>query len=99
MVCNVSPHDWVSGGLSGNKERGNFPLLECLAVLHPTVLSEPRWMEAPPMNYPRFDATIHTLDNFNMVLGSGEFAAEILGGEGVGGWTEVASARLPNDNL
>ena len=61
--------------------------------------AEKRWMEAPPMIYPRFYATIHTFDRFNLVLGGGESAVEILNGQGMGGWTEVASARLPNDGL
>ena len=64
--------------------------------------SEDRWIEAPPMNFPRFDATIHTFESglpaqpgFNLVLGGGESAVEILPGGGAGGWTEVEAARLP----
>merc|ERR1711973_543065 len=63
--------------------------------------NENRWFEASPMNFGRFDATIHTFTRgkggFNLVLGGGESAVETVG---VGGsWTEVASARLPNDGL
>ena len=54
------------------------------------------------MNFPRFDATIHTFESglpaqpgFNLVLGGGESAVEILPGGGAGGWTEVEGARLP----
>jgi len=61
--------------------------------------AEDRWIDAPPMNYARSDANIHTFDAFNLVLGGGNSAVEILTGDGMGDWIEVESARLPDDSL
>jgi len=61
--------------------------------------AEDRWIDAPPMNYARSDANIHTFDAFNLVLGGGNSAVEILTGDGVAEWFEVESARLPDESL
>jgi len=61
--------------------------------------AEDRWIDAPPMNYARSDANIHTFDAFNLVLGGGNSAVEILAGDGMGEWVEVESARLPDESL
>jgi len=51
------------------------------------------------MNYARFDANIHTFDTFNLVIGGGNSAVEVLTGDGVAEWFEVESARLPDESL
>merc|ERR1719209_250284 len=61
--------------------------------------AEDRWIDAPPMNYARSDANIHTFDAFNLILGGGNSAVEILTGDGMGEWIEVESARLPDESL
>jgi len=66
---------------------------------------ENRWIEALPMNYARFGATMHAIyiseiqapPTSILVLGGGESAVETF--NLYGGWREHANASLPNDSL